>query len=92
MKYLVTYDLVGTDETSADYQRLIERIKAYGTYGKAQKSVWLIRSSATATEVRDNLVQDMDADDRLLVVRVESGAAWRNLICNNQWMLDFMKK
>jgi len=90
MKYLVTYDLVGTDETSADYKRLIERLKKYPNWGKAQKSVWLIRSGDDATAIRNELGRYMDGNDRLLVIRVTNGSAWKNLMCTNDWMQSFM--
>jgi hypothetical protein len=33
---LITYDLVGTSETSADYERLIKHIKNdYGSWGRS---------------------------------------------------------
>lgn len=89
-KYLVTYDLVGTSETSADYERLIERIKKYPSWGKVQKSVWLIRTSDSSTSVRDALLSYMDSNDRLLVITVIGTAAWRNAICDNDWLTNFL--
>ena len=89
-KFLVTYDLVGTSESSADYERLIERIKAYPDWGKVQKSVWLIKTSQTAVEVRDNLATSMDSNDRLLVIEVTGTAAWLNEICERDWLKAFL--
>jgi hypothetical protein len=89
-KFLVTYDLVGTNESSADYERLIERIKGYSGWGKVQKSVWLISSSQTATEVRDQLAGSMDSNDRLLVIKVTGTAAWQNEICDRDWLKRFL--
>jgi hypothetical protein len=88
-RYLVTYDLVGTSETSQDYDRLIEAIKSYGTWGKVQKSVFLIKSSRSAQEVFSHLWQYMDADDRLLVIEVTGHSAWINEICERKWLEDF---
>jgi hypothetical protein len=90
-KYLVTYDLVGTDETSDDYKRLIKKIKSYSNWGKVQKSVWLIRSTKNAGEVRDDLWLFMDKNDRLFVVKVTSGSAWKNLICKVEWLKSFFR-
>lgn len=53
VRYLVTYDLVGTDETSEDYERLIGRIKEYADCSKAQKPVWLVESKAGVADVFD---------------------------------------
>jgi len=89
-KYLVTYDLVGTSETSEDYKRLIKKIKSYPDWGKVQKSVWLIKSSNTATAVRDDLWSYMDSNDRLFIIKVTGTAAWRNEICERSWLKDFL--
>lgn len=89
-KYLVTYDLVGTSESSDDYTRLIKRIKEFPNWGKVQKSVWLIKSGKTAVEVRDDLWSYMDSNDRLMVIKVTGTAAWKNEICKRQWLKDFL--
>lgn len=88
-KYLVTYDLVGTEETSADYTRLIERIKQYPNWGKVQKSVWLVQTKRTASQVFQDLWAYMDANDRLLVIEVSGGAMWINEICDRSWLEAF---
>jgi hypothetical protein len=81
-KYLITYDLVGTDETSEDYKRLIEEIKSYSDYVKLQKSVWAVESFLSAAEIFDYLEPFIDSDDRLLVIEVKpSERKIRNPIC-----------
>ncbi len=80
-KYLVTYDLVGTDETSQDYKNLIAAIEKY-SWCKVQKSVFLIASEITdAKVIADALWAHMDANDRLLVIQVAYNYAWANAIC-----------
>jgi hypothetical protein len=84
--YIVSYDLVGTDETSTEYKRLIEGIKAYGTYAKILKSVWIIRSHDTAVSIRDYLNQFIDSNDRLFVATLTGTAAWHNCLATNEWL------
>lgn len=90
-KYLVTYDLVGTDETSGDYKRLIGRIKRFPSYRKLQKSVWLVKSNKKSGEIRDILWSYMDENDRLYVTKIASGAAWHNLICTTSGLKKFLQ-
>ncbi|PKM24022.1 MAG: hypothetical protein CVV09_16470 [Gammaproteobacteria bacterium HGW-Gammaproteobacteria-13] len=73
--YQITYDL----RKQRDYQSLYEEIKAYGTWCHALESTWVIATSQSAAQVRDNLQTVMDADDRLLVTRLQGDAAWRGL-------------
>lgn len=79
--YLVTYDLVGTDETSDDYERLIAAIKSYPDFLKIQKSVWVVKSSGTAKEIYEGLSPHTDSNDRLLIFRLDPSQWWgRNVI------------
>jgi hypothetical protein len=75
-RYLITYDLVGTSETSLDYERLIEAIKSYPDYFKVQKSVWVVKSTAAAKEIYEHLSPYTDSDDRLIVFRLDTGQWW----------------
>jgi hypothetical protein len=90
-KYLITYDLVGTDETSADYERLIEKIKSYPLWGKVQKSVWVVKSEKTASEVFDEVDACLDSNDRLFVVKLQVHAKWKGSICDSAWLKDFLE-
>ena len=90
-KYLVTYDLVGTDETSQDYKNLIAQIKTYETWGKVQKSVWVVKSSKRADTIYDELNANMDDNDRLFVVSLKVAAAWKGSICKSDWLKEFLE-
>lgn len=90
-KYLVTYDLVGTSETSQDYKRLIEKIKTYADWGKIQKSVWMVKSTKDASEIRDELFACMDSNDRLFILELTGVSAWENALCDTSWIKQFME-
>jgi hypothetical protein len=72
-KYLVTYDLIGTDATSEDYDDLIAAIKDYAHVVKVQYSVWLLQSYWSAEEVFKDLRGHMHAKDRLYVTPIHGG-------------------
>jgi hypothetical protein len=73
--YQITYDL----RKQRDYPSLHERIKAYGTWCRPLESTWIIATTQTAVQVRDNLNSVMDQDDGLLVTRLQGEAAWHGL-------------
>jgi len=73
--YQINYDL----RKKRDYQSLYERIKAYGTWCRPLESTWIVATTQTAAQVRDNLKTVMDADDGLLVTRLKGDAAWYGL-------------
>ena len=91
--YLVTYDLRGTNETSEDYKRLIEKIKSYSSWARPTYSDWLIETTKTASQVRDELWSFMDSTDRLLVLTARAPAAWNGSIPEDvsTWMKDKLK-
>jgi hypothetical protein len=58
--YMVSYDVVGTTESSADYARLIERIQNYHGGEAAVLSVDPSGGSQSAAQIRDYLLVPMD--------------------------------
>lgn len=74
--YLVTYDL---SQPGRNYDELIEHLKSYGTYSHSLGSVWLIVSDKTASQIREAADAYLDANDKILVVKTTSSAAWRGL-------------
>ena len=72
---LVGYDL---NSPGQDYDALIARLRAFGTYWHHLDSTWLVRTDLTAVEMRDVLKQFLDVTDELLVLDVTGDlAAWR---------------
>ena len=72
--YLISYDL-RIPETSQDYKKLIDFIKTYQGYAKPLKSLWLINTSNSASQVRDDLNNQVDSNDGILVIDV-TDADW----------------
>lgn len=73
MSYFISYDLSSPGQ---NYNDLIEAIKNYGTYCKINNSDWIISTDDKATEIRDNLKQHLDKNDKLFVGELSGAAAW----------------
>lgn len=83
--YQINYDL----RKQRNYSSLIERIQSYGKWCHPLGSTWIIVTDQTAVQVRDNLRAVMDADDGLLVTRLQGEAAWYGLSNEiSQWLKD----
>jgi len=82
--YIISYDL----RNKRDYEDLYEAIKSYGTWAHITESTWAVVTSKSATQVRDHLLGHIDDDDRIFVVKSGVEAAWRSVICRNQWLKD----
>lgn len=74
--YLISYDL---KQPHRDYPRISKAIMAYGYYCKLLESTWIIRTGYTAAQVRDDLKNHVDANDRIAVVGLTNEWASWNL-------------
>jgi hypothetical protein len=79
--YIISYDLKGDD-----YEPLYEAIKSYGTWAHITESTWAVVSSKKAVDIRDHLGEYLPKGSRLFVVKSGMVAAWRNVICSNEWL------
>ena len=87
--YLIAYD-IREPSTSEVYDRLHEAIKSYGTWAHITESCWCIISEKKATEVRDHLNGFLRPQDRIMVLQSANVAAWRNLICRDEWLKEYL--
>lgn len=86
---LVGYDL---NKAGQDYRRLIERLKAYGTYWHHLDSTWLICTEDSPKVVRDELKALIDNNDELLVIDVTGdSAAWAGFEARaREWLMKHL--
>lgn len=68
---MICYDL---NSPGQEYTVLHEQIKTYGTWWHHLDSTWIVKTSKTATEIRDHLGKYIDSNDELLVVKF--GSSW----------------
>jgi hypothetical protein len=74
--FSVSYDLITPGK---DYKRLYDRLAALGAR-RVLLSQWMLKSTMSATQLRDDLQLYIDRNDRLLVINVSTGAmAWTTL-------------
>jgi hypothetical protein len=73
---IVSYDL---NRPGQDYATLIARLKQLGAQ-RILYSQWMLRTTMTAEQLRDDLLRFIDATDRILVADVtDAPLAWSNL-------------
>jgi hypothetical protein len=72
-KYIITYDL---NKPGQDYETLIDAIKTYD-YINAMKSTWFIRTSLSASDIRDHLNPLIDSSDSIFISEItQNWACW----------------
>lgn len=83
--YIVTYDL---KKPGRNYEALYAAIRGYGTWAHITESTWAVVTQQTAAQVRDYLLSQLDANDSIFVVKSGGEAAWRHVICKNEWLKE----
>ncbi len=82
----VSYDLYNPGQ---NYEKVIEAIKALGSWAKIHQSVWYVRSSYSAEQVANAVWKVMDSSDSLIVIDATNNTAyWYNL---NNKVSDYLK-
>lgn len=82
--YIISYDLAD----GGNYEELFDHIKSYGYWAHITESTWAILTTKTASEIRDEMVKHLSDGSRLIVVESANVAAWRNVICRNEWLKE----
>tara|TARA_R110001632_G_scaffold148359_1_gene265447 strand:+ start:967 stop:1239 length:273 start_codon:yes stop_codon:yes gene_type:complete len=82
--FIISYDL--KNATDEDYETLYEFFKGYGTWAHITESSWAIVTKERAKEVRNAIAEIVPKGSRIFVVKSGSIAAWRNVICRNEWL------
>lgn len=82
--YIIAYDL---DKPNQQYDCLKKKLEAYPHHWRFQQSVWLITSSNSAAQVRDNLSSCLDSGDKIFVAKLDGEAAWMGYTDEgNDWL------
>lgn len=82
--YVVTYDLMSPGQ---DYSDLHEKLRSFA-YSKNFDSFWLIDTSLSAAQIRDELKSLTDSNDKLFIIEVKKHWASSNI---PQGMVDWLK-
>ena len=85
--YIISYDL---RKPGRNYDSLYGAIRAYGAFAHIHESVWAVVTNKSAVQIRDDLSQHLDANDRIFVVRSGVESAWRGTICTGDWLKQWL--
>ena len=80
----VAYDLLVPGK---NYSALIQRLESFDSF-HAQKSLWFVNVNATPVDLREDLKQFVDGNDKLFVSQLFKNcwAAW-NMMPAGEWLM-----
>jgi hypothetical protein len=86
----INYDL---KKPGRDYRPLYDYIKSFSGWAHPLGSLWLVKTSKSASQVRDDLMRLVDVNDEVLVFDV-TGAAWASNFNDStaEWMYSNMRR
>jgi hypothetical protein len=82
--YVLSFDL----NHGYDQSEIFEELANLGETQQALSSTWFLKSELTAKEIRDKLGAHLAADERVMVMKSGGPAAWRNVMCDNKWLIE----
>ena len=85
---IISYDL---DKPNRNYDDLYEAIKNLGSWWHCLESVWIVDSSKSTSEIRDELKSQLDSGDKLAVFKLSGAWATSNLSDDcNEWLRNHL--
>lgn len=72
--------------SDGNYQELFEAIQSYGYWAHINKSTFAVKTTSSAFEIREHLTNFLPKGSRLFIIKSGHVAAWRNVICSNDWL------
>ena len=82
---ILSYDLRAPGR---NYDALYEKIKAFPHWAKITESTWLLKTNKTCVQVRDEIASVVDSNDRVFVTKSTGDAAWKNVICDSNYLKE----
>ncbi|UHQ98100.1 hypothetical protein HYG81_21160 (plasmid) [Natrinema zhouii] len=86
--YVIGYDL---QDPGQNYDDLTDAIEDYGTWWGHLDSTYIVKTSVSASDIRDNLHEYLDPNDKLLVAKLSGAWAGSNLGDAADWLYDQMQ-
>lgn len=77
--FVVAYDL-RRDQSDEHYDRVANAIRSCGVAIEAERSVWLLRSEATAKNIMPTIEAQLDRGDRILLAEIRRHWGHRDLM------------
>ena len=85
--FLVTYTL---DDSTESYNEISSRLKRYPNWAKLFARVWMIKTSHSSKEVRDELSDAIEGKGKIVVINI-TDSAWATYKVQGN-ILDWMKE
>ncbi len=84
--YLISFDI--PKENYEDYSRIFDAIKKYESWAQITENTWAVSWEMKATDIRNSLQDILPVWGRLFVIKSGREAAWKNVLCKNEWLKE----
>lgn len=73
-----------------NYNELYDYIKGFPAWAHITESTWFISSTKSCSDIRDEIKKIVDSDDRIFIAQLTGSAAWRNVLCEDQYLKEHL--
>ena len=80
---IISYDLCASGRNYVD---LINYIKSFPSWAHITESTWFISSQKSCSDIRDEIKNIVDSNDKFFVAELTGVAAWYNVICDSDYL------
>lgn len=84
---IITYDLCNAGK---NYDELYEYIKGFSSYVHVTESTWIVSSAKSCSDIRNEMNNILDDDDRYFVGGLNGSGAWHKVICKNEDLKEIL--
>lgn len=78
--------MICVDGTEKELSKVSGLLECYETKAQLMKGAWIVVTEDSAAEVRSVISNDFSR--RIAVLKTDRAAAWRNVMCESQWIKD----
>ena len=80
---IIEYDL---RSPGRNYDERDKESRSYDVWARITESTWFIKTGESCAQVRDKLLAHMDDNDRIFVATLTGTAAWRDVLCESEYL------
>ena len=84
---IVSYDLC---KPGKNYDDLYKYIRNFSSWAHITESTWFVSSDKSCADIRDEIKNIVDSNDKIFVAELTGVAAWNNVLCQSDYLKEHL--
>lgn len=78
--------IVCLEGSDSEFLKINKLLESYSSKAQIMKGSWIIVTDDTPTDIRNYIASEFVG--RIAIFKTDRAAAWRNVMCDNNWIKD----